>query len=651
MSLKPKSTDRLSELKELMLGDELREILELRGRLDEQDEASIDRIARDLAAALRRRREMGDQSFDELVAAIQQSTESAIQRSVSEDKSTLSKALFPIMGPAIRNYVVDLFRGMVEEFNETIRDTTSVERIKWRFQAKLAGKSYSEFVMLKTRNFFTEEVYLMERDTGLLLLHAARNETDEASGEADLVSGMFTAIRSFVKDSFAGDEPGNDESSELDSFTFGEREVLIEVGPAMVIAAVANGVPPASAKEELQRILEELHSELGDRLRNFSGDMAELEGSRPTLRRALLESRSPGSEEAGGSGMWRAWVALGVIAIVAAFICFFGMRDQGKWNDFVKALRSEPGVAITAVENDGWWRHRTVRGLRDPLSIDPAAVAEKHEIDPGKVTFAFDLMASLDPAFSAQREATVKAGQEKILQLLEELRNDLDKSASTSAIAAMQKSVEGSVSKLDEGIAGLQSAIEAQAQKDQQIVQALIQSQFAGFAGLKIEFEGETVKFSGDLESEDFLTLIDRIAPLEGLIKVDASKLTDNSSARLAKILAQIEEIRISYQSGTLDEGDQERMEVLEARMEELDELAKKLNRTYRFDVLAHPLIGPNRAANRTVEARRAEQVREKLVALGISGDRIKTRLSEDFTRGGEGVSVVATEIGEEDSE
>ncbi len=681
MSPTPKPTDSLDQLKELILGDELRELLVLSERLKELDEDSVDRLARDLAAALHRRREMGDQSYDELVAAIQPGLESAIQRSVTEDKSTLSKALFPIMGPAIRNYVVDLFRGMVEEFNETVRNTTSAERIKWRFQAKLAGKSYSEFVILKTRSFFTEEVYLMERGTGLLLLHAARNSEEEASGEADLVSGMFTAIRSFVKDSFARGEASEGDGSELDSFTFGEREVLIEVGPSMIVAAVTFGVPPASAKDELKSILEDLHGELGDRLRTYSGEMEQLEIGRPTLRRALLESRETESADERGTGMWRAWLAFGVIVLSAAAISFFGMREQGKWDGFVEALRSELGVAVTAVENDGWWRHRTVRGVRDPLATNPAMIAEQHGIAPEKTTFAFEFIESMEPPFTSRRKTQREEEQKKILaplrddlensastasvtgvqqnidksnaelkEVITALRSEIDNSASIASVTGVQQKIDKSNAELKEVIIALRSEIKAQRERERRVLEGLIRSQFAGFGGLTIEFDdaSETARFAGDLAAQDYQEVSDRITPLAELIKVDTSELRDDSSARLARVLKQIEGIQILYLSGTLDEGDQQRMEALEKLTLELDKLALLLNRVYRFEVLAHPLIGPNRAGNRIVEARRAEQVRGQLTALGIAEDRITTRLSENFARGGEGVSVMVKKLGKD---
>src|SRR5690606_35222492 len=96
---------KLDLLKQLLLEEEHGDLKNLRGKISHLEDHFADRVARDLAVALKKRSERGGVSFDELVAALQAGTESAIQRSVAEDRSRLTSALFPIMGPAIRNYV------------------------------------------------------------------------------------------------------------------------------------------------------------------------------------------------------------------------------------------------------------------------------------------------------------------------------------------------------------------------------------------------------------------------------------------------------------------------------------------------------------------------------------------------------------------
>lgn len=647
MSAEPRPADSLQQLKELMLGDEQRELAALRERLERLDGESVDRLARDLAAALHRRREDGGESFEEWVAALQDSMESAIQRSVTEDKSRLSRALFPIMGPAIRNYVIDLFRGMVEDLNETIQETTSAERLRWRVQAKLAGKSYSEYVLLKTRAFRVEEVYLMQRDTGLLLLHAARNPEDEADGEADLVSGMFTAIRSFVRDSFSPGETGDDDASELDGFTFGEREVVIEAGPAMVLAVVVHGVPPTTVRDDLKVILEELHGELGGRLDSFSGDMANLESGRPLLRRALLQSllETSGDGEARGGGLWRAWVFLGVVTAAVVTVWWMGWREGNQWRHFEERLRAEPGVAVTSVDPAGWWRQRVVRGLRDPLAADPAALAAGTGIDLSRTRFEFSPMLSLEAEFAERREADASEERRELLGALDELRGQVAAAAGgeqvSAAISGLRSDLEALESRQEERHAETASS---QSGIEKRLTEALVRSEFGGVPGLTVSFSGEgrRVSLSGALRSDDLKVVLARAAALATLIEVDSSGVSDDSAARLAELSREIESNPVLYQSGTMNEEDEATIAKLTRLTQELDAVAAELGKSHRIQVLAHPLIGENREANRQVESRRAEQVARRLIEAGIEGSRVETGLSEAPERAGGGVQLRA---------
>ncbi|MCB1085589.1 MAG: hypothetical protein KDM63_00965 [Verrucomicrobiae bacterium] len=649
MSVEPKSSDSLRQLKELMLGDEQRDLADLRARLDGLEADSVERLARDLAEALHRRRAQGDRPFEEWVEALQSGTESAIQRSVSEDKSRLAKALFPIMGPAIRSYVVDLFRGMVEELNETIRNATSVDRIQWRFQALMAGKSYSEYVLLKTRSFRIEEVYLMQRDTGLLLLHAAADpgKGDGADGEADLMSGMLTAIRSFVRDSFVPGEERDEEVHELDSFTFGEREVLMEAGPSMVLAAVAYGVPPPSVREDLKRVLEDLHGELQGRLNRFSGDMRELQGSLPTLRKALLKNQGIASESGGGGGLWRAWVFLGVLAVVLGGWWWIGAREQARWDRFENRLRSEPGMAVTEVEDAGWWRKRLVRGLRDPLAADPATLAAESGIESEKVTFDFGLMASLEPTFVARREAELKSHLESMQSSLDTLRRDVGSTASREGLADLGRRIEEGLSALKSATASEEARrtalADAISEESRQTVEALVRSQFGDVEGLAIAVDGRTVRFSGEVAEPGYSSVLARTKPLEALLSVDVTGLRNGSLSRIAALKEAIEREGIRYADGTLNRDEDQAVERMATMLGEFFRLGAETSQEFRAVVTAHPLIGTLREGNRPIEQSRATQVRDRLVEHGIPSGRLETKLSEDMNRAGQGVTILLT--------
>lgn len=240
-------SDKFQALRELLLDAEHRDLEDLRARLYEFEVGSPDRLSRDLAEALRKRAREGDRAFEDLVEALQPGTEAAIERSVAVDKSRLAGSLFPIMGPAIRSYVAEFFRNLARDFNETIRNTTSFERLKWRVQARLAGRPFSEYVILKTASYKVEElVGGLWRLWLLLSLVLA----------GILAGAVFHFLRAGKWDAFAGalrDEPGIEVigSNRWEGIT-GLRDPLAR-DPAEI--ARASGIDPAKVNLDFKPYL------------------------------------------------------------------------------------------------------------------------------------------------------------------------------------------------------------------------------------------------------------------------------------------------------------------------------------------------------------------------------------------------------------
>ena len=76
-------------------------------------------------------------------------------------------------------------------------------------------------------------------------------------------------------------------------------------------------------------------------------------------------------------------------------------RDEQLWETYVARLGAEPGIAITEVgRRDGKW---LIRGLRDPLAVDPQVVLRESSIDPARVIARWESYQSLDPPFVLKR--------------------------------------------------------------------------------------------------------------------------------------------------------------------------------------------------------------------------------------------------------
>ena len=507
---------------------------------------------------------------------------------------------------------------MAEELNQNIQNATSAERIKWRFQAKMAGKPYSEYVLLKTRSLRIEEAYLIQKDTGLLVLHAATDPANEASGEADLVSGMFTAIRSFVKDSFttnSSESEPNDEQ-ELDRFTFGKREVLIEVGPSLVLAAVAHGVPSTSIRDELKQILEDLHTQLQPLLEDFSGDTSEVEFARPTLRQALIERSADNPESSNGGGLWRAWLALGLVALLVGAVFVVNFLEQRRWNQFEDGLRAEPGIAITQVERTGWWRKRTVMGLRDPLSQPPNSLAKEYEINPKRTTFQFHLVESLEEQFIQSRQTLAEKSRSELLAQVNDLQSELQ------VLRNDQQEAQKGTTRRTLG---------------------LIESLLGGIPGLQTDLDNDTILLSGDLSGTDLALLQARIAPLTSLYSIDTSNLSDDTESRIEELRLRIQKTAIDYKGGALTPQNPSQLDQLAQLLKQLSLLTSQTAQRYQLEILSHPLIGSNRSANRAIEKQRVDRIRQQLIARGLDSSMMTVNSSENLESAGQGISLNVT--------
>jgi hypothetical protein len=161
----------------------------------------------------------------------------ALGVSVRKQPHMIVDAIAPIMMPAIRQAIANALRSMVQSLNQTIEHSLSIRSMQWRLEALRTGKPFAEIVLLHTLCYRVEQVFLIHAQTGLLLAHAAGDAV--AVQDQTLVSGMLSAIRSFVQDSF-----GATPDQALNTLQVGDLTVWIEQGPSAILAAVIRGTPP-----------------------------------------------------------------------------------------------------------------------------------------------------------------------------------------------------------------------------------------------------------------------------------------------------------------------------------------------------------------------------------------------------------------------
>ena len=386
--------DAFAELRGLLFSEEQLQLAHLRRRIEEP-QLRTDDVSRVLAQAIA----LHSADGSALTAALTPSVEGAIASSIRRDPQVLADAIFPIMGAAIRKSIAAALQTMTQSLDQTLAHSLSVQGFKWRLEAKRSGRPFAEVVLLHTLLYRVEQVFLIDRRTGLLLQHAAA--TDVVVQDTDLVSGMLTAILDFVRDSF-----NSTPRETLDTLQVGGLAVWIEQGPLALLAGVIRGTPPQALRNRFRLAIEQIHQAHGAALQAFDGDASTLAAALPLLE-GCLEARygKPAADSAAPPRRKISPLAIvsAALALLIAVPSFLHLRQVWRWDGFVEHLRAEPGIVVTeSVKRGGLYR---VAGLRDALAADPQALLLAAGLDPQDVRFAWEPYLSLRPELLVRRAA------------------------------------------------------------------------------------------------------------------------------------------------------------------------------------------------------------------------------------------------------
>jgi outer membrane protein OmpA-like peptidoglycan-associated protein len=378
----------LQELRSLLLSEEQHEIVALRERLENPEQRARDVSAVVAEAIELRRAEGGNQALSD---ALTPTVEEAVRESVRKDSHVLVEALFPVMGPAIRRSVAEVFRSTVESFNQVLESTFSIQGLRWRVDAFRTGRPYAEVALLHSLVYRVEQVFLIHQGTSLVLQHVV--DPAVVTQDADMVSSMLSAIRDFVRDSF-----NTEQGDSLDSLQMGEVQVWIEQGPQAIVAAVIRGQAPQELRVTLKEKVEEVHRRFGKDLTQFNGNAAPFEAFRPELAACLTASYRHHKEAKSHSYAYVSAIVL--VVLLASWFGYTAYRNH-RWSQFVEDLREQPGIVVTSFTRTGG--HYLIQGLRDPLAADPAALLSRRNLDPSQAEFRWGAFYALDESLVLKR--------------------------------------------------------------------------------------------------------------------------------------------------------------------------------------------------------------------------------------------------------
>lgn len=240
--------DAMNELQSLLIQSERDQIQRLRAELNELEQRLADP--------------------ERLTGVITPILGDALSQKVREQREELIDALYPIIGQLVVRAVTEAMRELARSIDRQIRQATRLDLFWLRMKSAFTGVSYSEMILRQSIPFCTEEIYLIHRESGILLWYANAQGRPPAR-DADMVAPMLTAIRDFAEQVLGGRE-----RKELNELHYGSHLVLLEFGQTSYVGAVVSGEPPATYRADLRQRIWHFDRQCRDRLVYFNGELA-----------------------------------------------------------------------------------------------------------------------------------------------------------------------------------------------------------------------------------------------------------------------------------------------------------------------------------------------------------------------------------------
>jgi len=183
-----------------------------------------------------------------------------LKEQIANSKDEVVEALYPIMGKMIKRYIQNEIKVLSENINKKVNSTFSLAGLKRKFRAKFSGIKESDLILSEANEALVNEVLVIQKGSGLLLGNFSNTETLDK----DMVSGMLTAIKSFVEDAFSGGNQ-NLEAIEYELYTLHIQNFF-----SYYIAVVVSGNYTRSFESKIENRLLKLSEQLSPKITKLS---------------------------------------------------------------------------------------------------------------------------------------------------------------------------------------------------------------------------------------------------------------------------------------------------------------------------------------------------------------------------------------------
>lgn len=231
---------KLELLRDILLEDEREEISNISGQVENIDKQINTRVELEPKV-----NPIIDQKIEDFQAKIPETMgpaiTAALQKQMNESQDQVVDLLYPIIGKLIKKYIKREIQIIREKIDQQFHRTFSWKGWKMRIKAWFSGNKSSSMMISQLQAPALVEMFIIEKDSGLLKAHYSKEE----KLDADMVAGMLTAISSFVEDAF--DKGGQS----LENIEYDDYKIQITSFKSFYIAVVISGIISAEFKGKL----------------------------------------------------------------------------------------------------------------------------------------------------------------------------------------------------------------------------------------------------------------------------------------------------------------------------------------------------------------------------------------------------------------
>ena len=164
-----------------------------------------------------------------------------IEKKLEASQEEILNVIYPVMGKMIKKYVNHQIQLLKDGIDETFKKTFSSKGVFYRIRTSLFGIKASDQIIHELKDFKIEEIYIIQRNSGLLYGSASTGDTIDQ----DVIAGMLTAIKSFVEDAFKR------EREDLEMIQYGTYKILLQNFYSYYFATAISGTMSSSEREGL----------------------------------------------------------------------------------------------------------------------------------------------------------------------------------------------------------------------------------------------------------------------------------------------------------------------------------------------------------------------------------------------------------------